>query len=100
MDGPPFKFDFYEKVRISTTDPGKQSENGQIGAVLGKAQDDDGIWSYAVWLYRKSLCWSFNEGELASTGEFDSQESFYSGESLRMRADKAGRGYVVGDEGQ
>ena len=57
----------------------KQEVLGEIGAVLGKAQNEAGQWSYAVSVYRDGICWSMNEDELEAVGEFDKRETFYSG---------------------
>ena len=78
------KFDFYEKVRIFPTEPGESGINGELGAIVGRVQDGDGAWSYAVYIYRDKECWSVIEADMHSTGEFDSQESFSSGTSIRV----------------
>ena len=96
MNSPQSKFKFYEKVRISSTAPGKSKVNGELGAVLGIAQGDDGKWSYAVSIYSTGICWSCWEDELVTTGEFDRRETFYSGESVQVAVDKKGRGRIVG----
>ena len=90
------KFRFYEKVRISSTDPAKAGINGELGAVLGMAQADDGAWSYGVSIYGTGICWSCLENELVATGEYDRRETFYSGESVQVAVDKKGRGRIVG----
>jgi hypothetical protein len=90
------KFKFYEKVRISSSAPGKAKVNGELGAVLGMAQGEDGRWSYAVSVYstgRTCSCW---ENELVPTGEFDRRETFYTGDSVQVAVDKKGRGRIVG----
>ena len=78
------RFDWYERVQVATADPAKVSINGRLGAVLGKAQGDDGRWSYGVFVYDKQVVWSCGENELTPTGEFDRRESFYTGESIRV----------------
>lgn len=90
------KFEFFEKVRIVTRSGTKQSVNGAIGAVLGKVQDEGGIWYYAVHVYGDNRGWDFVEDELEATGEFDKRESFYDGSSIRVRVDSKGRGFRVG----
>ncbi len=86
------RFDWYERVRVATADPAKAAIAGKLGAVLGKAQGDDGRWSYGVFVYDERMVWSCWEDELAPTGEFDRRESFYSGESIRVSR----RGEVLG----
>ena len=78
------RFDFYEQVRVTTSDSAKRAIDGKLGAVLGKAQGEDGRWSYAVFVYDERVVWSCMEDELTPTGEFDRKESFYSGESIRV----------------
>jgi hypothetical protein len=78
------RFDWYERVRVATADPAKATIDGKLGAVLGKAQSDDGHWSYGVFVYDERVVWSCLEDELAPTGEFDRRESFYGGESIRV----------------
>lgn len=81
------RYAFYEKVRIISDKPPLAEFNGRLAAVLGKAQDDEGHWSYAVHIYGETYSWSCNEGDLEPTGEFDCRETFYSGESIRVSKD-------------
>ena len=78
------RFDWYERVRVTTADPVKAAIVGKLGAVLGKARGDDGRWSYGVFVYDDQVVWSCWEDELVATGEFDRRESFDSGESVRV----------------
>jgi len=78
------RFDFYEKVVVASADLAKAEIDGRLGAVLGRACDDDGLWSYAVSVYHSGICWSCSEDELLPTGEFDRRESFYDGSSVRV----------------
>ena len=91
------KFDFYEKVKIVSSDPNLRKGAGEISAVVGKAEEVGNI-SYAVFVYRDERCWSTQEEDLESIGEFDQHESFFSGERIRARVDETGRGYIVSDE--
>ena len=75
---------WYERVRVKTADRTKSAIDGLHGAIVGIARDDDGGWSYAVFIYDRGRVWSCQEAELTSTGEFDRKESFYSGESIRV----------------
>jgi len=70
-------FGWYEKVRIQSTDPAKTSIQGELGAIFGMAQGDDGMWSYAVFIYNSKIVWSCFEEELLGTGEIACRESFY-----------------------
>ena len=85
------KFDFYEKVRVVSISPSKAQIVGEIGAILGKANNEHGEWSYAVHIYRDKISWQCTENELESTGEFDKRESFYDGSSIRVSS----RGQVL-----
>ena len=78
------RFDFYERVRIATTDSAKSIINGESGAVLGKACGEDGQWTYAVLIYSLGRIWSCWEYELVTTGEFDRRENFETGQSIRV----------------
>lgn len=89
------KFRFYEKVRVSSADPSKAGINGELGAVLGMAQDDDGAWSYSVSIYSTGICWNCLENELVATGEYDRRETFYTGDSVQVAVDKKGGGRVI-----
>lgn len=71
------KFKFYERVRVTSVNPGLTSINSKLGAVLGKAQGDDGQWSYGVFIYETERVWTCCEDELTATGEFDRRDSFY-----------------------
>jgi hypothetical protein len=75
------RFEWYEKVRVVSMDPSKASISGEMGAILGKAQGDDGRWSYGVFIYNAGVVWSCWEDELTSTGEFDRRESFFGNQS-------------------
>jgi Immunity protein 31 len=77
-------FDWYERVRVATPDSAKAAIDGKLGAVVGKAQADDGRWSYGVFVYEEQVVWSCWEDELICTGEFDRRESHYGGESIRV----------------
>lgn len=78
------RFAWYEKVRVTTADPAKVTIHGKLGAILGKAEADDGRWSYGVFVYDERIVWCCWEDELNHTGEFDKRESFFSGESIRV----------------
>lgn len=86
------KFEFYERVCVTSSDPAKAGVTGKRGAVLGKSQDADGAVWYAVFVYDAGRVWMFAEAELVATGEFDQEESFYSGRSVRVSP----RGEVLG----
>lgn len=86
------KFAFYEMVRCISGDPAKANIVGKLAAVLGRAQNDDGLWSYAIHVYGEPNCYSVFESELEGTGEFARREDFYPGVSIRVSQD----GRIVG----
>ncbi len=81
------KFAFYEKVRIETTNPNIAELGGLLAAVLGRAQNDDGSWGYAIHVYERPTCYSVSESDLVATGEHAKREDFYSGDSMRVSQD-------------
>ena len=81
------QFEFYEKVRIYSPNPDLKDISGEVGAVLGRVQRDDGKWRYAVHIYRDSECWDIDESDMHSTGEHDCRESFYDGSSIKVSED-------------
>lgn len=91
-------FDFYEKVRVCTQSQKCSSVNGEIGAVTGRTQCDDGQWYYSVHIYASGISWCFYEHELTPTGEHAAHEDFYDGSSIRVRVDKDGRCSIVEDD--
>jgi len=95
METPAPKFAFYEKVKINSSDPAGHEVQGELGAVLGRSQSDDGEWHYGVLVYSQDICWSFAEHELLATGEHAKREDFYDGSSVRVSVDKSGRGSIV-----
>ena len=90
------KFSFYEKVLIRLGVPRGKSVNTKLGAVVGRSVNEAGHWYYAVFVYDQQLVCSCAEEELSTIGEFDSRENLYSGETIRVRADKFGHGEIVG----
>jgi Immunity protein 31 len=79
------KFQFYEVVRILEGQGVRSHLVGREGVVSGSAQNDKGEWSYAVFIPSTELTWSFDETNLAATGEFRKREDFYSGESIKVK---------------
>lgn len=92
------KFEFYERVKILSAHPNLEEVSGEISAVLGKAENEEGKFSYAVFVYRDEKCWSVREEDLESTGEFDKRETFFSGEKIKIRVDEKGRGSISSDQ--
>jgi hypothetical protein len=92
------KFAFFEKVLVNSQNQEKEEVHGQIGAVLGRVQTENGAWYYTVYIYSKDVSWCLFEHELLPTGEQARREDFYDGCSLRVRVDEHGRGKIVSDE--
>jgi hypothetical protein len=89
------KYEFYEKVRIVSRAPHTRTIDGELAAVVGRAQDERGVWFYGIHVYSTGEGWDVAENELQSTGEFDRRETFYADASVRVRVDEQGRGSVV-----
>jgi hypothetical protein len=92
------RFRFYEKVRVDSQASEKAKVNGQIGAVLGRVETENGAWYYTVYIYATETSWCFFEHELSPTGESASREDFYDGSSVRVEVDEKGRGSIVSDQ--
>lgn len=91
------KFGFYEIVRVQTRDPAKSHLNGEIGAVRGRTETEEHQvpFLYAVSIYSLGRTWSLFENELESTGEWAQREDHETGDSVRVRVDKKGRGTAI-----
>lgn len=83
MDRRP-KFAFYERVIVRSAEGRNRDIEGELGAVLGRGQDDGGRWFYAVHVYSKSVCYSVKEADLEPTGQFDRRSSFNDGTTARV----------------
>ena len=91
------RYDFYEKVRVNSQMPENATVNGEIGAVLGRAQTEDGTWYYTVNVSSSQTSWCFFEYELSPTGEQASRDDFYDGSSVRVSVDDEGKGRIESD---
>ena len=93
------RFEFYEEVIVRTDALERLQFNGRTGIVLGRAATDDGgSWYYTVSLADDGRGYCFFEAELSPTGRRYSREDFYSGASVQVRVDGAGRGSIVSDK--
>lgn len=93
----PAKYNYYEKVRVSSSAPGRLKIDGELCAVLGQSFGTDGKWYYAVHVYKFNRAWTVPEDELVATGEYDRRETFYDGDSIRVSVDEHGGGQIVED---
>ncbi len=91
------KFQFYEIVRVASSDLELTEIQGEIGAVLGMSEHEnkDGKFNYGVHIYRDEICWDIPEDDLEATGVFSCREEFYDDTSIRVRVDEQGRGWLV-----
>ena len=90
------KYDFFEVVEMI-----KSRKVKMEGYILGKAQDEDGNWSYGVFVYDTQTVWSAAEGEVRSLGRFDevAREEYKHRPLVNVRVDaKTGEGYLVDQE--
>ena len=81
------RFASYEKVLVTTRDAKLADVNGLLAAVLGRAQNDDGSWGYAVHVYDHEITYSVAESDLTSTGEHGVRSDFCSGGSISVSRD-------------
>ena len=93
MSLPP-RFKFYEEVRITSSRPETVSVEGVVGVIFG-VSEQEGSWSYAVFILRLSEVWGLDEAEIESTGVCYSREDFYSGESIRVEVDANGQSTLI-----
>ncbi|MGH3695389.1 MAG: Imm31 family immunity protein [Pseudonocardiaceae bacterium] len=90
------KYEFYEVVRLEPRERSLERLRGQDGAVVGRAEDDLGNWTYGVHVYKLNEVWSFQEEDLRPTGRMDRRETFYDSTSVRVAVDPdTGEGEVV-----
>jgi hypothetical protein len=91
------QFQFYEIVKITNPMLSKEYA-GKHGVVLGRSQDDEQKWNYAISLYDFAETVMFHEDELESTGQMDKPENFYTGENIKVKVDpETGEGYLAED---
>ena len=90
------KFEFFEVVRVRSKPAGFEHLQGMEGPVLGKAECDNGRWTYSVSLAELGENFSLREDELESTGKFVKREDIYDGSSVRVIVDpKSGGGELA-----
>ena len=90
------RFEFFEIVRVDGEPEGLEYLCGKAGPVLGKAECDDGSWTYAVYLEDLGESFSLSEDDLSGTGRFVRREDIYDGSSIRVPVNpKTGDGKPV-----
>lgn len=98
MEAKKAKFNFYERVKIYPKVKNAQHLYDTTGTVLGRSQNYDNSWGYAVSCDKDLDGWDFQENELQSLGTFAKREDYYSGESIRVGVTKEGEGYIIDDK--
>jgi hypothetical protein len=91
------KFDFFEKVRIKSSERSPELI-GKVGAVIGISSDETTVYDYQLAFYDDTESASFLPNELESTGEFGQRSDFYDDDEnsrIRVRVDKDGSGHIV-----
>ena len=91
------KFDFYEIVKIVTSDPNKLELYGKLGYIRGKAAPETAEsqeWGYAVSLFDLDNTWSFEENELESAGKFFDKNAIPDYGKIRVLVNDKGEGSV------
>jgi hypothetical protein len=86
--------DFYAEVKVGDI-PDSPEISGKQGVIIGRAEQD-GRWSYAVWVEGVGELYHVTHEKLTPTGRQFRREDFYGGESIRVRVDKNGDGTIVG----
>jgi hypothetical protein len=90
------KFEFFQVVRITSKPKGFEHLQGKEGPVLGKAECDEGRWTYSVSLAELGENISLYAHEISSTGKFVKREDIYDGSSIRVSVDpETGEGKLV-----
>ena len=88
------KFDFYEIVKVVSSEKIYSDIYGFEGVVLGMSKNDDGFWGYAVFVNNDT--WSLDEKALSATGRFSSRENFYSDkDTVKVVVDQSGKDSIV-----
>ena len=88
-------FRFYEVVRIASDNHRYKQINGLSGYISGMAQNDDGNWIYAVFIFETERVWSLAEPDLVSNGTFVKKEDFETEERVNITVNpRTGEGMV------
>ncbi len=82
------KFCFYEIVTVKNPQEKIKHLLDLEGAILGRANGEDGSWNYSVHIYSLGESWYLEEHELVSTNRFDNRENFYDGTEVRVVVDR------------
>jgi len=87
-------FDFYEVVTVLPSSDVPASLWHTEGVILGRAQDEDGLWEYGVMMSADgNQCWQLEESLLISRGRKLRREDVYAGENIKVSVDpKTGTG--------
>ena len=85
------KFDFYEIVKVVSTNPELSEINGKIGTITGMAEQDE-LWFYSVSFEDLESGWCADEVDLVSTHRFGKEEDFYTRESVKVLVSPDGKG--------
>ncbi len=91
------KFDFYEVVKVITSDPNKTELYGKLGYIRGKSEPEDDYTKrhgYAVLLFDREYLYCFEEDELESTGEFFDKSTIPDYGRIRVVVNEKGEGSV------
>jgi hypothetical protein len=86
------KFKYFEIVKVVSRNIKFTEIYDLEGIVVGKSQNENGKWSYAVSFPNDG--WSIAEEYLVSTGKFASRKEVYSGDSVKILVDAHGFGKI------
>ncbi|OOE71293.1 Imm31 family immunity protein [Salinivibrio sp. ML290] len=88
-------YEFFEVVKITSSDSAFAEVKGQEAVILGMTPDDTGHWFYSVQITDTEEVWSLSENDIESTGKVLKKENFYYGDSVTVRVGhQSGEGYL------
>lgn len=89
------KYEFYEVVKVISSKPSLQKIRGVEAYIIGKAEEDDGSWGYAIALPDKA--WSVRENDIETTGRFADPDNYKPVDTVRVRVLPDGSGKIINE---
>jgi hypothetical protein len=65
--------DFFENVRVNSSDPEHENLINDTGTVIERFCDAEGQYFYTVLLLDNNFAWNFSEDELVSLGTINTE---------------------------
>lgn len=91
------KYSFDEIVQIINSKHDDVTVLNMTGYIAGMAINDDGVWTYGVYLFELEEVWRFDEKDLSSTGKFVDENFNKSGETIKIIVNDKGEGEIKED---